>query len=138
MKWQIDEDCHFFYASSVMGHQFSSFVSAVYLLYAEENDSHGYIKRDDRTYPKDDASLQDGEMNVKTSVEWDGEGPYYWIIFQRKCSLDRYPVLDGEDTIEVHISSTRDKSYAYLIDGRDLCYAVAKACTEAIRKYGFY
>ncbi len=25
-----------------------------------------------------------------------------------------------------------------MIDGRDLCYAVAKACTEAIRKYGFY
>ena len=23
------------------------------------------------------------------------------------------------------------------MDGRDLCYAVAKACTEALKKYGF-
>ena len=25
----------------------------------------------------------------------------------------------------------------FTVDGRDLCYAVAKACTEALKKYGF-
>ena len=28
--------------------------------------------------------------------------------------------------------------WAYLVDDRDFCYAVATACTEAIKQFGFY
>ena len=56
----------------------------------------------------------------------------------QQCKHWNYPVEYGEDPIEISITSTRSAPYTCTVDGRDLCYAVAKAYTEAIKKYGFY
>ncbi len=43
----------------------------------------------------------------------------------------------GEDPIHVSVTLS-GKTYRYLLDGRELCYAAAKAYTDALKKYGFY
>ena len=46
--------------------------------------------------------------------------------------------LDG-DTILLRSSMDYGKTYQeYTVNDRDFCYAVAKACTEAIKEFGFY
>ncbi len=140
--WCIGEDSHTFRASSVMGYQFSAFVGAMYQLYSEGPDTHSHNRgtghKASFTFPGGDSSLQKDEVRSKTIINWDGEGPYYTITLDRKCKHWNYPVEDGEDPIEISINSTRNAPYTCTVDGHDLCYAVAKAYTEAIKKYGFY
>ena len=139
--WNMGEDRLIFRASSVTGYQFSSFVEAIYQLYSEGPDGHNCSHRPGNTkvftLPDRDSSLREDEVRVKTSFDWDGEGPYYTVVFDRKCKNWNYPV-DGEDLIEISITSTRRDPYTCTVDGHDLCYAVAKAYTKAIKTYGFY
>ena len=46
--------------------------------------------------------------------------------------------MDGDEQIEINIEGVRGRVFNYKVDGRDLCYAAAKAYTDAIKKYGFY
>jgi len=41
------------------------------------------------------------------------------------------------DPVQVIFWRTFGSRKEFTVDGRDLCYAVAKACTEALKKYGF-
>ena len=139
--WHIDDDSHMFWASSAMGDQFNSFVEAVYKLYAEGTDSHESNRRASHRakffYSEEDDSLRKGEVKVQTHVNWNGER-YSWtgITFSRK--FDDGKVSKGEDIVEIIICTTETQKYTYFVDGRDLCYAIAKAYTETIKKYGFY
>ena len=58
----------------------------------------------------------------------------YRITFDRKCKNWNYPIVDGDDVVTISIGT----HLTYTVDGRDLCYAVAKAYTDAIKKYGFF
>ena len=139
----IGEDRHIFWASSVMGYQFFSFVEAIYQLYSEVPDTHhivnyGTIHKAVFSYPDDDPSLQEDEIRVKTSFSWDGEGmSYTTITLNRKCRHWNYP-SDGKDLIELSITNSQEDPFVYIVDGHDLCYAVAKAYTETIKKHGIY
>ena len=43
------------------------------------------------------------------------------------------------DPIMIKVSGDcHDDDFECTVDGRDLCYAVAKGYTEALKKYGFY
>ncbi len=139
VHWRINGDNHYFRASGVMGSQFSAFLSTVYGLYEDEDQSHylhcKYNKDITHEYPHE---REDKKHYFKTSVSWDGEGPYYIITFVRICKTEE-PILDlhTPDPVQVKIESTRQIPKEYTVDGRDLCYAVARGCTEALKKYGF-
>lgn len=139
--WDIGEKRLIFWASSVMGYQFSGLVEAIYKLYSEGFDTHSpswnFREGAVFSYPGEDSTLQKDEVRVKTSCSWDGEGIYYTVTFDRKCKHWNYP-SDGEDLVEVSITGTGIEPYVCTVDGHDLCYAVAKAWTEAIKTYGFY
>ena len=44
-------------------------------------------------------------------------------------------IPDGPDPVELEIFLP-DKTFRYATDGRELCYALAKAFTDSIKKYG--
>ena len=138
VHWRIDGDNYYFLASGVMGSQFSAFLTAVYGLYEENDQSHQrhcrYNKNIIYEYPH---NRKDNKYCFKSSITWDGEGPYYKIAFERICKIEG-PILDPNtpDPIKVTIESTRQPTKECTVDGRDLCYAVARGCTEALKKYG--
>lgn len=70
-------------------------------------------------------------QSVSVIVEWDGEGPY--------LTLEMTKELDG-DTIILKKSSDYGETYEeeYRVNDKEFCYAVAKACTEVIKQFGFY
>lgn len=139
--WDLKGDRQTFWASSAVGYQFNSFVRAVYELYREGIDSHshnyGYHKKTKQILPSQDESLKADESRLVSFVDWDGEGPSYSISLSRKVGLYGEP-LPENDLIEIEIRSTRNKPVSCTLEGRDLCYATAKACTDAIKKYGVY
>lgn len=139
IHWRIDGENYYFLASGVMGSQFSAFLSAVYGLYEEEDHSHYlHCRYNNDIIHEHPHNREDKKHCFKTKVTWDGEGPYYTITFVRTCEVGA-PILDPctPDPIQVKIESTRQSSKECTIDGRDLCYAVARGCTEALKKYGF-
>lgn len=140
---EIGSDRHEFFASSHVGGQFALFIQALYGLYIEGNDQHNHFDREGTkvscVFPKEDHSLKDGEVAVKTSFEWDNEGEIVEFSFRRVFRFGEDPFTKDSDPVLVTITDTEEeKSWSYTVDGRDLCYAAAKACTETLKKYGFY
>lgn len=142
VTWKIGGDCYNFFPSSTMGYQFSAFVTAIYQLYSEGYDDHAHNRWADRKveyiFPENDSTLKEGEIKKRSTLVWFGEGPYYELVFDRKIKEWNDNVSDEEDLIEIRIEGSRIGKCSYTVDGRDLCYSVAKACTDAIKKYGFY
>ena len=143
IHWRIDGENYYFIASGVMGSQFSAFLSAVYGLYEEEDHSHYLHTKYDRNITHEypyicEDRCEDGRRKTEAKVFWDGEGPFYIITFTR-ISENGEPVLDPNtpDPVKVQIKSSEQPFKECVIDGRDLCYAVARGCTEALKKYGF-
>lgn len=154
VNFEINGEKHEFWPSAAVSLQFMDFMSAVYQLYIENegidchNDALPFNKhyargrRNIRGYGAD-PRLKEDEMSVETSLDWDDEGHVSTITLYRKVKKDQlYPVTDGPDpiTITIEYKYFRHKSgtYTYVVDGKDLCYAIGKAGTEAIRKYGFH
>lgn len=115
-------------ASSV-GKQFGAVISALYSLFYEHDDNHRewrphkYVSNEDHTY------------TAVSTVEWDNEGNIIEIIMSRKYEVD----IDYEkDLIEIEIKNYDNVLKRYTVQTRDLCYAVAKACTDVLKEYGFY
>ena len=72
---------------------------------------------------------------VVTKVSWDEEGTDINIIFSRKVT---YEIDYENDMLDIEIRSYDDILKKYTLKTKDFCYAVAKACTEVLKKYGFY
>ena len=149
VKLEIRGDQHSFLPSGAMSFFFSEFMGAVYALYHEDVDCHhppyaqNPSKRAKHTLPKDDPSLHDDEIRIESDVVWDEEGIIDTISFCRVFS--RNPSFtEGENTDPVSVTVTykyhpvRSGQYTYSVDGRDLCYAIGKAATAALKEYGFY
>lgn len=129
----IGEDHYTFWPSSAMGGQFSEFMGAVYAIYSEECDHHN-INRRHITICKDGCPR--GHARVISKCFWDEEGSIVDFSFSRVKFLYNAVnsiCLPQEDPIEVTINSKE-----YIIDGREFAYAIAKAATSALKKYGFY
>ena len=120
-----------FSPASTVGVQFGAFVSAVYKLFIEDFDDeqtewgkHEYLSDEDHVI-----------HTVVTKVSWDEEGTDIDIFFSRK-------VTDGidyeNDMLDIEIRSYDDILKNYTLKTKDFCYAVAKACTEVLKTYGFY
>ena len=115
--------------STAMGDQFGEFVCALYTLYHEKNNERfdGHNEWNAREYHAN----SNHEIQATTvKVDWDGEGTYMMLEMTKKA--------DG-NTILLRSSMDYGKTYhEYVVDDSDFCYAVAKACTDAIKQFGFY
>ena len=142
--WDIGNDHHEFYASSVMGGQFALFLKAVYCLYLEKGDPHRGFGRDVDVWwklPTEDDTLKKGEDRANTQFNWDGEGSLVFIHFSRIRPEGLTDVFPENDPVYVEIRYHRHRKgpmHTYTVEGRDLCYAVAKAVTDALKKYGIH
>ena len=115
--------------STAMGDQFGEFVCALYTLYCENRNGRldGHCEWNKREHHSNDKH----EIQATTvTVDWDDEGT--------NMTIEMTKPLDG-DTILLRSSMDYGKTYQeYTVNDRDFCYAVAKACTEAIKEFGFY
>ena len=136
VHWRICGDNHYFFPSGVMGSRFSYFLAAVYGLYDDYGQSHSRNCRGlgfKRDYP---SLREDGKYYFENTVFWDEEGRISEISFVRISDKEGPADAHVPDPVQIAIRS-RAKTKVYTVDGRDLCYAVAKGCTEALKKYGF-
>ena len=144
LLWDISGDHHELYASSVMGGQFALFMQAVYCLYMEKNDPHRCFNRSVkfwRVFPTEDNSLRTGEVRVNAEIWWDREGAFDFFLFSRVQSECRTRSFPQKDLVYIEIRQNRHRKgpkRTYVVEGRDLCYAVAKALTDVLKKVGIH
>lgn len=124
-----------------MGDQFSSFLAAVYCLYNEGADFHRLHQRQwSRRFgcdPWEFPCKENGECYyISIPITWDEEGRIVNVTLSRRSKTDKVHSSGEPDPIKV-VFDYRARHYQYEIDGRELCYAVAKGYTEALKKYGF-
>lgn len=142
-----------FIISDVMGHNFNDFMSCLYHLYPDNQDAEDigdmveckygiceyvnnkyHVKQivDDIRNTNPPFVYQD--IPWRASFAWNEEGS------ESKWVIEREP---GEDTsfnvkISIDILRDEDKHYEYVVAYKDICYAVADACTKALKKHGFW
>lgn len=133
LRFEMDvfgEKFDFLPASTISVH-FGAFVSAVYKLFIEDIDDE-HTEWGDREYLSDENHVI---QTVVTKISWEDEETDVDIIFSRKVS-DK---IDYEnDMLDIEIRSYDEILRQYTLKTKDFCYAVAKACTEVLKKYGFY
>ena len=118
-----------FGASSAVGGQFGNFVSALYALYFEKDDCHNEWRPRESITAKDDRHI----IGITTTVDWDNEGEVMTVEMTKYCEGD------NTDQINVRISTDYGETHTcFDVDDRELCYAVAKACTDVLKQYGIY
>lgn len=136
MYLQIDFDFYgtrfSFNPSSAMAGQFGELVSALYSLYYEDGDGHNEW-RNSKSISDDSHYIQ----GMRATVSWDNEGTIMDFSMFRSWLHDK----DSDDIISISITTDGDEeafSFSADVNGRDFCYAVAKACTDALKQYGVY
>ena len=130
----IGGDRHILWPSSVMGLQFSELLYELYSLYTEDNLRH-YHK--EKSLPPDTGPYPAPYYRTTSKMSWDEEGRIDAITLTRRPMKMGRHLPDTLDQIEIDLDLHYGR-YNYTVDGKDFCYAVAKACTEAIKKYGFF
>jgi len=119
-----------FLPASTVGEQFGAIISALYTLFHENDDGHNEWHH--RDYISDEEHIIHTAI---TKVLWDNEGTVIDIIMSREYKFD----IDYEnDLLEIEIQKYGKVLKKYTVKTKDLCYAVAKACTEVLKEYGFY
>lgn len=74
------------------------------------------------------------EIPFKGSFEWDEEGAKsLWTVI-------RPPTNEPDFSVSLQITLLRETTvhYSFQLPYKDLCYAVAKACTALLKTYGLY
>lgn len=141
VHFRINGDHHYFYPSCVMGDQFSVFLTAVYCLYNEGPGTH-YLhgKRWKRGFDAgvwEYPSNENGNHYYKSiPIFWDEEGRIIHVVVSRRSKTEEVLPAGVPDPITIKFKYWKG-NFEYCIDGRDLCYAIARGYTEAIKKYGF-
>ena len=137
VQMRIDGTRREFLLSGVLGSQFSSFLTALYCLYEEEDLEHWHYRRRNRNLKRErDTRTIDGNYTASAELHWDSEGYGHASITLVRESPTLLPTpSEAPDPVTVIIRQRKSKRYT--VDGRDLCYAVAKAYTDAMKKYGF-
>ena len=133
----VGDERLFFVISNVFGDQFSDFARAL-CLFTPEEDEYGYdkiIEYEDGTFEVDGEIREYSFIPFRAKFTWDEEPSYSrWVI-------EREPNLDSDFTVKLHIEIHREedyKEYNFEFLYKDICYAVAKAYTTALKEYGFF
>ncbi len=147
----FDKEELYFIISEMWGDNFQTILRALYFMYPANNDTEdsesfveykiGYSENDDdEGITKIVDSVHDlpdmtaySPIPWKTQFTWDDEhNSTTWYI-------ERTPdaSLDFDITIKIDVRGDEPKHYEYTVPYKDMCYAVADACTKAIKKHGF-
>lgn len=143
----------YFIISSVLGDSFETFMRALYHLHPNNGDveeeeelidwKFGICEKMNDTYVVTQivdelqgiaAPFIAQDIPWKASFTWDEEGA------ESKWTLERAPDLNESFMLHITIDVCRyeTKHYEYDVRYEDLCYAVADACTKALKKHGFW
>lgn len=118
-----------FSASSAVGGQFGDFVSALYALYFEEDDGHNEWNHLKSIHKEGSNEI----IAMTATVEWDNEGKIMTV------EMTKYYQGDNTNQIAMRITTDYGETYSeFNMNDKDLCYAVAKACTDVLKQYGIY
>ncbi len=114
-------DSHYFIISYAFSNQFNDLLALLYKLHPDNF----------RDESEDFSELCVCQGSAcKGSFTWDEEGAY------SEWSLERIPDENTDFMLKMHIEH-HDKTFEYSVLYKDFCYAVAKACTEMLKEYGF-
>ena len=153
VEFEINGDKHELCPSLAVGWHFLEFMSAAYMLYSENGGcdchNHAFLPRAHHYFREIETNatnprLKENEMSVETSIEWNEEGPTAKISLYRKVENENLaPITNALDPIRISIEynnskTNENKTSTYNVEGKDLSYAIAKAGTDAIKKYGFH
>lgn len=117
-----------FSPSSAMEGQFGDFISALYVLYYEHGEGHdGWKQRESHTEKGTNHIIA-----VTSTVDWDNEGEVMTIKMTKDYDENAHDIL-------IRITIDYGETFQeFTVNDKDLCYAVAKACTEVLKEYGIY
>ena len=142
----------YFIISNVMEAGFESLMRALYCLYPAHGGSwhdddiidykYGICEHSNGGYVVTKVIDDTHEMEPPFTYQnipwrahfiWDEEGA------ESRWTLEREPNQDETFMVKLHIEHerTETKVYDYKFKYEDLCYAVADACTKALKKHGF-
>lgn len=142
----------YFIISNVIGEGFESLLNALYYLHPNHSESeqrediieykYGICEKVDGEYrvtkviedpSTEKASVGYSDIPWKAHFVWNEEGS------ESRWTLEREPNLEDSFLVKLHIELEREETtvYDYLLRYEDLCYAVADACTKALKKLGF-
>ncbi len=141
ITWEIDGDVHRFLSESIISGGFAEFMHAVYNLYHEENDRHEFPRYSNKKVrtASERPDLRKGEFQINTYVWWD-QREYSSVSFSRKDDwyFEGFYVTTP-DPVQITIRRRGARqAIRYTVDGKDLAYAIAKAATDAVKRFGFY
>ena len=142
VHFRINGDHHYFYPSCVMEDQFSVFLKAIYCLYNEHSGYHSLHSQ--LWYQRFGVTLQneypneenDGHYCKSFPIIWDEEGRIIHVVVSRRSITEEVLPAGVPDPIIIKFKYWKG-NFEYCIDGRDLCYAIARGYTEAIKKTVF-
>ena len=121
--------------SSYIGPSIEVLLEAIYMIHPNSSyhDNSKYVKY---TEIKGMAEGQEVDWNVPYKAEfyWDEEGSYVDWYFEHT------PTLENEFDLNVKIiASRRDtKEIKFTVSYKEFCYALAKAFTDMLKKYGIF
>lgn len=143
----------YFIISFLGSNSFETLMKALYHLYPENPDpeeaydlvecKEGICQQIDGEYVVtkivDRTSSEDLPCVVQ-DIPWKASFDWYEEIDGSKWIIERLPTTDTAFNVHVHIEIHRSevKEYDYTVKYEDLCYAVADACTKALKKHGFW
>ena len=143
----------YFIISYLGSNSFETLMKALYHLYQENPDpeeaydlvecKEGICQQIDGEYVVtkivDRTSSEDLPCVVQ-DIPWKASFDWYEEIDGSKWIIERQPTTDTAFNVHVHIEIHRSevKEYDYTVKYEDLCYAVADACTKALKKHGFW
>ncbi|MBR3195913.1 MAG: hypothetical protein IKF50_04365 [Clostridia bacterium] len=111
--------------SSILCDGFEALLRALYFLHPAN-----YEERDDFVY---EYVTEDNRHVLRAEVEWDGEGAWATWILER--DVEAAANFRVHLHIEIKYREERVCDYDFLYE--ELCYAAAKAYTDALKGFGF-
>lgn len=141
----------FFTISSCIGYPFESLMRALYFLEPPTGNADCGFLGDDRILFKYKITDRSGNVTLideteevdrdtsdiidyftwKVSFTWDEEGSY------SSWEIDRLENAPDSLRIRIEIHREESETHEYIVKYKEICYAVAAACTAALKKHGF-
>lgn len=144
----IEGDEHYFAISNVTGDQFDDLLRILYHLHpdniGDENGMAGieckiaceeYVDGEFRTVKIID-DLKDCPGGFFHKVPWKAHFTWDEEVNESVWEIERDPTEDHVFELRISIEHN-EKHFRYSVRYADLCYGVAKACTEALKQHGF-
>ena len=146
----FDDSEEFFFISGFGVDNLQTLLRALYFLYPDNNDNeysehfmeykYGIIGNDDGVITKV-VDIEDSHgKGAYCPIPWKTQFAWTDDINSVTWYIERTPDTSTDFDITIKIDdneSDESKHYEYTVPYKDMCYAVADACTKAIIKHGF-